>query len=66
LALATKTPFSTNPRWPNTDKKSRKSEKPELLTSAEKVRRSSAKSGLRGLHRERRDAQIRKIYLGLA
>jgi len=43
LALATKTPFSTNPRWPNTDKKSRKSEKPELLTSTEKVRRSSAK-----------------------
>jgi len=37
LALATKTLFSTNPRWPNTDKKSRKSEKPELLTSTEKV-----------------------------
>jgi len=31
LALATKTPFSTNPGWVNTDKESPKSEKPDLL-----------------------------------
>jgi hypothetical protein len=35
LALATKTPFSTNPRRLITDKKSRKSENPDLLTSAD-------------------------------
>jgi hypothetical protein len=36
---AAKTPFSTNPRRINTDKKSRNSEKPDLLTSAKIVRR---------------------------